>query len=527
MHLRALAEPLKAAVREAGGTPLEFNTVVVSDGITMGTPGMRASLVSREVIADSIELAVMGHAFDAVLVLVGCDKTLPAAAMALARLDRPGLVVYGGSIDAGRATLPGDDGPTDVSVQDVFEAVGAHAAGKISLPQLHAVEREACPGAGACGGQFTANTMAMVLTALGLSPLGVNDVPATHQAKADAVTACAATLMEMQREGRSARDLVTRDSLENATMMVAASGGSTNAVLHLLAIAHEAGVPFDLDDLHAAFARVPVLADLKPSGRFLAPDLFAVGGTALLAHRLRQLGTLHDTDTCTGESLHALLDARPVDPARDEVQEVVRPLTRPLAPHGGLVVLRGNVSPDGAVAKVSAGAARQFTGTARVFEGETPAFEAVQSRQVQPGDVVVIRGEGPAGGPGMREMLAVTAALAGQGLDKDVALLTDGRFSGASHGVVVGHVAPEAALGGPVGLLKDGDTVTLDLDARTLSTTADLDARRRAREEDGGEARRRQRLATLPGVLGKFARQVNSASRGATTTPFHPRSDRT
>ncbi|MGA7990092.1 MAG: dihydroxy-acid dehydratase [Thermoanaerobaculia bacterium] len=503
--LRALAEEVKAGVREAGGTPFEFGTIAISDGISMGTEGMRASLVSREVIADSIELAVSGHALDAVVALCGCDKTIPAAAMALARLDLPSVVLYGGSIEPGRVS------GKDVTIQDVFEAVGAHAAGKMSDEQLGAVEAGACPGAGACGGQFTANTMATALTFLGLSPMGANDVPATDTAKAGVAREAGRLVMDRVKDGLTPSKILTRASFENAIAAVAATGGSTNAVLHLLAIAREARVPLVLDDFDAISSRTPLFVDLKPGGRFTAPDLARAGGSRLVARRLVEAGLVKNAMTVTGRTLF--------DEARDAVetpgQEVVRPLSRPLKPHGGLAILRGTLAPEGAVVKLAGHERMRHTGPARVFDGEIAAFAAVQRREIRAGEVVVIRGEGPKGAPGMPEMLAVTAALVGQGLGDSVALVTDGRFSGATHGFMVGHVSPEAASGGPIGLLRDGDRVTLDVVARRLDVEIgeeDMAARRRAHRAWAPRA--------VSGVLAKYARLVSSASEGAVTGTF-------
>jgi len=505
MHLRALADPLKQGIREAGGTPIEFNTIMVTDGISMGSEGMHASLMSRETIADSIELAVRGHCLDAVVVLVGCDKTLPAAAMALARLDRPGLAFYGGSIMPGRI----DDIP--ITIQDVFEAVGAHASGRIDDAGLERVEDAACPGAGACGGQFTANTMAMALTGLGLSPMGANDVPAVHPDKDAQARRCGALVMDMIQRGQSARALITHESLTNAATLVTATAGSTNAILHLLAIAREAGVGFVLDEFDAIARRTPVITDLKPGGRYMAPDLFTAGGTPLVARRLFDAGLLSDAQTCTGNGLaEESRDAREAPG-----QQVVRSADAPFKPRGGFGVLYGNLAPEGCVIKLAGHGRLKHTGPARVFDGEQAAFEAVQAGAIQAGDVIVIRYEGPRGGPGMREMLAVTAALVGQGLGDDVALITDGRFSGATHGFMIGHVCPEAADGGPLALLADGDTVRIDVDAQTLDTDADLAARRA-----GWQA---PPPAATQGVYARYIAQVSSASTGAVTAfPFAP-----
>ncbi len=503
LTLRDLAQHTRAGIKAAGGTPIEFNTIAVTDGIAMGSSGMRASLVSREVITDSIELAVRGHCLDAVVVLVGCDKTIPAAAMALARLDIPGVVLYGGTI------APGCHQQKQVTIQDVFEAVGAHSAGRINDAELDALERVACPGAGACGGQFTANTMAMVLTFLGLSPLQLNDIPALHADKNAAAHRCGALVMAMLARGQSARAMITPASLRNAARAVAATAGSTNAVLHLLAIAHEAGVDFPLDEFYAAAKGTPVIADLKPGGRYTAAEMFTMGGTALVARELRVAGLIDDVVTVTGRSLFAELDALP--PAAP--QDVVFPVSKPLKPDGGYSILYGNLAPEGCIVKLAGHGRRSFTGPARVFDSEDATFAAVQSGGIRSGDVVVIRFEGPAGGPGMREMLAVTAALVGQGLSNDVALITDGRFSGATHGFMVGHIAPEAARGGPLAKLRDGDVVTIDVDSRQLSTAADLAARAAAPTPQHHER----------GALAKYAYMVSSASKGAVTSfPSNP-----
>lgn len=506
LTLRELAGHVREGVRAAGGTPVEFNTIAVTDGIAMGSEGMRASLPSREVIADSIELAVSGHCLDAVVAIVGCDKTIPAAAMALARLDLPGLVLYGGSIQ------PGVCHAKKITVQEVFEAVGAHAAGRIDEAELGRIERSACPGAGACGGQFTANTMAMVLTTLGLSPMGLNDIPATDPEKRVAAFRCGELAMSALAANRRPRATLSREAIDNAAIAVAATAGSTNAVLHLLAIAHEAGIDYPLERFEAA-SRTPVIADLKPGGRFTAVELHAAGGTAKVLEELRAAGKLHDTPTMTGEPLFAAIDAaRAAHATRtvtvtDEAAAVVPGFKAPLKPHGGYSVLYGNLAPEGCICKLPAGR-RQFEGPARVFDSEDAAFAAVQAREVRAGDVVVIRFEGPAGGPGMREMLAVTAALVGQGLGNEVALITDGRFSGATHGFMVGHISPEAARGGPLARLREGDPVCIDIDARRLDTTADLETREPTRIEP----------RVRHGALAKYARLVASASRGAITT---------
>jgi dihydroxy-acid dehydratase len=500
LNLRELAQAACDGVRAAGGTPIEFNTIAVTDGIAMGSSGMRASLVSREVIADSIELAVNGHCLDAVVLLCGCDKTIPAAAMALARMNVPGVALYGGSIAHG--TLGG----RAITIQDVFEAVGAHGAGKISGAQLADVEKRACPGAGACGGQFTANTMAMVLTALGLSPMGLNDIPATAAAKRDAARRCGELAMHCLRDDRKPRDLLTATAFRNAARLVAATAGSTNAVLHLLAIAHEAGVALSLEDFEEASRQTPVIADLKPGGRFTAVELSAAGGTAAVANELRLAGMLDDSPTVTGRNLFAEIADAPAAPAG---QQVVRSVADPLKPRGGYSILYGNLAPEGCVLKLAGHGRLRHQGPARVFESEEAAFAAVQSDAIRAGDVLVIRNEGPAGGPGMREMLAVTAALVGRGLGNDVALITDGRFSGATHGFMVGHIAPEAARGGPIGLLREGDRVSIDADSRRLETDADLESRRAAWRPAAPTVTR--------GALAKYARLVGSAAKGAVT----------
>ena len=499
INLRELAVHAGHGIRRGGGTPIEFNTIAVTDGIAMGSEGMRASLPSREVIADSIELAVRGHCLDAVVLLVGCDKTIPAAAMALGRLNLPGLILYGGS------TLPGHCRGKTITIQDVFEAVGAHSAGTIDEAELTEIEKAACPGAGACGGQFTANTMAMVMTFLGLSPLGLNDIPAADPDKRSAAEACGERVMQLfENNGPLPREIITATSLRNAARAVSATAGSTNAALHLLAIAHEAGVDFDLEEIHAA-SSVPVIADLKPGGRYTAAELYTMGGTALVAREMQAAGLLDDAPTVTGRSL---LEEVAAAPAGDPQQDAVRPVNNPIKPTGGYSILYGNLAPEGCIVKLAGHGRRQHSGPARVFDSEEAAFAAVQAREIKAGDVVVIRFEGPAGGPGMREMLAVTAALVGQGLGNEVALITDGRFSGATHGFMVGHVSPEAARGGPLAQLAEGDSVTIDVDRRVLETAAELGRRIPSRIEP--------RVAT--GALAKYARLVASASRGAVTT---------
>ena len=503
LNLRELAEHAAAGVRAAGGTPIEFNTIAVTDGIAMGTSGMRASLISREVITDSIELAVDGHCLDAMVVLCGCDKTIPAAAMAMARLNIPAVALYGGSIAHGTH----DNHP--ITIQQVFEAVGAHGAGKISDAELTSVEKDACPGAGACGGQFTANTMAMVLTTLGLSPMGLNDIPATHPAKGHAAFRCGELVMECFREDRKPLDLLSRTSFRNAARMVAATAGSTNAVLHLLAIAREADIEWNLEDFEPASVHTPVIADLLPAGRYTAVEMFGAGGSGRVAQELIAVDMLDDAPTVTGRSLFEEAAAAP----RADKQDVIHPVSSPLKPRGGYSILYGNLAPDGCILKLAGKDSGQFEGKARVFESEEDAFAAVQGDQIHAGDVIVIRNEGPAGGPGMREMLGVTAALIGRGMGNDVALITDGRFSGATHGFMVGHIAPEAARGGPIALLREGDSVIIDAEKRELRTNVDL-AKRRADWHPPAPK-------VTHGALAKYALLVGSASDGATTQPIN------
>jgi dihydroxy-acid dehydratase len=503
LNQRVLARHVKDGIRRAGGTPIEFNTVSVSDGVSMGTEGMRASLVSREVIADSIELVARGHLFDGLVCLVGCDKTIPAAVMALARLDLPGLVLYGGSIAPGRFR------GRDVTVMDVFEAIGAHAAGTMSAEDVHELEGVACPAAGACGGQFTANTMATVLDFLGVSSPGLNEIPATDPGKPAAAERAGELAMELVREDVRPSRLLTREALENAAAAVAGTGGSTNGVLHLLAIAREVGVELELDDFDRIASRTPIVADLKPGGRFVATDLFRAGGVALVARELVGAGAIHgDARTVDGRSLREVAEGARESPG----QQVVLRWDAPLKPTGGLAILRGSLAPEGSVVKL-AGHERLFhRGPARVFDSEEACFAAVKARSIRPGDVVVIRYEGPAGGPGMREMLHVTGALVGEGLGDEVALVTDGRFSGATHGLMVGHIAPEAARGGPIAAVRDGDSVVVDVERRVLEL-----------EVPAEEVTRRLADWTAPpprytsGVFAKYAALVGSASAGATT----------
>ncbi len=504
-HLRHLAARVKEGIRAAGGTPMEFNTIAISDGVTMGTEGMKASLVSRELIADSIELVGRGHMFDAVIALVGCDKTIPGAAMALIRLNVPGFALYGGSI------APGHFRGKDVTVGDVYEAIGAHAAGKISDTDLRELENVACPGAGACGGQFTANTMAMALEFLGLSPMGTASVPAIDPRKDEVARHCGQLIMDLLRRGVTPGDILTRQAFENAIAGVAASGGSTNAVLHLLALAREVGVPLTIDDFDTISRRTPLLADLKPGGRYVAVDLDRAGGIPLLVQRLVSAGLVDGKQmTPSGRTIGEEASLAVETPGQD----VVRPLSNPIKPNGGLVILKGNIAPEGCVVKIAGHERLYHRGPARVFDREEDAMSAVIHGEIKPGDVVVIRYEGPRGGPGMREMLGVTGAIVGAGLGEEVALLTDGRFSGATRGLMVGHVAPEAALGGPIALLHEGDIIIFDIQARRLDVelpAAEL------------SARLAQWTEPVPrytnGVFAKYAVLVSSASEGAITRP--------
>ena len=502
-HLRRLSARVKEGIRAAGGTPIEFNTVAVSDGISMGTEGMKASLISREVIADSIELVTRGHLFDAVVALSGCDKTIPGTVMALARLDLPSLMLYGGSI------MPGRFQGRDVTIQDVFEGVGAHAARKMTDAELLDLESRACPGPGACGGQFTANTMATAFEVLGISPVGTASVPAMDERKDDVAFRAGEMVMELLKKGVSARQIITRPALENAVAAVAATGGSTNGVLHLLGVAREAEVELRIDDFDRISSRTPLIADLKPGGRFVANDLYHAGGVPLVARRLLDAGRLDGgCMTVTGRTLGE--EVRDVEETPG--QEVVRPVAAPLKPTGGLVILRGNLAPEGCVVKVAGHERKLHRGPARVFDREEDSFRAVQNGEIREGDVVVIRYEGPVGGPGMREMLGVTAALVGAGLGESVALLTDGRFSGATHGLMAGHVVPEAARGGPIAVVRDGDPIVFDVDARRLDVEV---------SEQEMDARLRRWKAPEPryasGVMAKYARLVSSASEGAVT----------
>jgi dihydroxy-acid dehydratase len=502
-HLRRLAAKVKEGVRAAGGTPMEFNTVSISDGISMGAEGMKCSLISREVIADSIELVARGNHFDGLVCLSGCDKTNPGVVMALARLDIPGLALYGGSI------APGHLNGKDLTIQDVFEAVGAFASKRISAEQFLAVENAACPGAGACGGQFTANTMSTVMEFLGISPMGSNGVPATVPEKDEAAFQAGKLVMELLRSDLRPSQILTRKAIENAIASVAATGGSTNAVLHLLAIAREAGVELTIDDFDRISDRTPLIADLKPGGRFVANDLYKAGGIQLVAKRLIDAGLVHrDTMTVTGKTIAEAAQMAKETPD----QQVVRPITQPLKPTGGLVILKGNLAPEGCVVKVAGHERLIHKGPARVFDREEDAFHAVQQGEIKDNDVVVIRYEGPKGGPGMREMLGVTAALVGAGLGDSVALLTDGRFSGATHGLMAGHVAPEAAHGGPIAALRDGDTIVFDIKARRLDVEiSDQEMKSRLSRWQAPAPRYKT------GVMAKYAKLVSSASEGAVT----------
>lgn len=502
-HLRRLAAKVKEGIRAAGGTPLEFNTVSISDGITMGTEGMKTSLISREIIADSIELVSIGNMFDAVVALCGCDKTVPGTVMALARLDIPALTLYGGSI------MPGKFQGRDVTIQDVFEAVGQHAEGTITVEELDDLISKGCPGPGACGGQFTANTMATAVEMLGIAPMGSGSVPAVLAEKDNEAYKAGQLVMDMLADDRRPSQIITRKSLENAITSVAATAGSTNGILHLLAIAHEAQVPLTLEDFHAISQRTPVLADLKPGGQFVANDLYEAGGIPFLAKRLAEAGLLHaDELTVTGKTIGVEANAA----TETEGQQVVRPVDVPLKPTGGFAILRGNLAPDGCVIKLAGQDRTLHRGPARIFEREEDTFAAIKGGEINPGDVVVIRYEGPTGGPGMREMLGVTAALVGAGLSEDVALLTDGRFSGATHGFMICHVAPEAAKGGPIAILQEGDEIVIDAKERRLDVElSDAEIESRFEQWTPPEPRYAR------GVMAKYANAVSSASEGAVT----------
>jgi dihydroxy-acid dehydratase len=501
---RRLADCVKEGIRAAGGTPMEFNTISVSDGVTMGTEGMKASLISREVIADSIELVVRGHLLDGVVCLTGCDKTMPGAAMAMGRLDVPSVALYNGTI------YPGMYKGRTVDVVSVYEAIGAYRAGKISLDELHEIENVACPGAGACGGQYTANTMSMVLEFLGLSPGGLNGIPAEDPEKDEAARRCGEIVMDLVRRDVRPSSIVTRSSLENAIASVAATGGSTNGVLHLLAIAHEFGLELDIDEFGAIADRTPIVADMKPGGRFAASELYDAGGVELVMRELLKRDLLDGSQATVDGRTIAQVAA---DAVETEGQTVVVPIETPIKPTGGLAILRGTLAPDGCVVKLAGHERRLHRGPARVFDSEGACYEAVRAQRIKPGDVVVIRYEGPVGGPGMQEMLSVTAALVGEGLGDSVALITDGRFSGGTHGLMIGHIAPEAALGGPIGLVEEGDEIVIDVDRKALDLNVD----------DATLAARRAAWAPPPprytcGVMAKYAALVSTASEGAVTT---------
>ncbi len=506
--LRELAVDVARGIREAGGTPMEFNTIAISDGITMGTEGMKTSLVSREIIADSIELVARGHMFDGIVALVACDKTIPGAAMALLRLNVPGVVLYGGTI------LPGKYKGKDITIQDVFEAVGANAGGRLSDEELLALENSACPGAGACGGQYTANTMATVMEIIGLSPMGLNAIPQVDARKHDAARQCGEVILNCVRKNILPRDIVTRESIDNAIASVAASGGSTNAVLHLLAFAREAGIPLSIDDFQELSSKTPLLADLKPAGRYTAADVDKAGGIPVIAKRLYDGGFVHgEAMTVTGKTFREQVQIAKETPAQD----VIRPLDNPIKKSGGIVILKGSLAPQGSVIKVTGLNRTHQTGPARVFDSEEAAMHAVLGGEIQSGDIVVIRYEGPRGGPGMREMLGVTSAIVGAGLSETVALVTDGRFSGATRGFMVGHVAPEAEVGGPIAAVREGDSITIDIDTREINL-------------DIAVAELHERLSRFSkpvpkyttGVMAKYVALVRSASDGAITSQPMP-----
>jgi dihydroxy-acid dehydratase len=501
---RRLAESVKAGIRAAGGTPMEFGTVSISDGVTMGTEGMKASLISREVIADSIELVARGHLFDGLVCLVGCDKTMPGAAMALARLDIPGLALYNGTI------YPGTYKGRNVDIVSVYEAIGAYRAGTISLEELHGIENAACPGAGACGGQYTANTMSTVLEFIGLSPAGLNGIPAEDPKKDEAAFRSGELVMDLVRRDVRPKQIVTRRALENGIASVAATGGSTNGVLHLLAIAHEFGIPLDIDDFGAIADRTPIVGDMKPGGRYSASEMYDAGGVGLVMRELLKRDLLDGTaPTVDGRTIAEIASATVETPG----QQVVVPIETPIKPVGGLTILRGSLAPEGCVVKLAGHERRLHRGPARVFDSENACYDAVRAQQIKPGDVVVIRYEGPVGGPGMQEMLQVTAALVGEGLGDSVALLTDGRFSGGTHGLMIGHVAPEAALGGPIAVVQEGDEIVIDVDRKALDleVTPDEIARR-------FEGWKPPTPRYAGGVMAKYAALVGSASQGAVTT---------
>ena len=505
INQRRLAEFVKEGIRAAGGTPMEFNTISISDGVSMGSEGMKASLISREVIADSIELVVRGHLLDGVVCLVGCDKTIPGAAIALGRLDVPGTILYNGTIYPGMYK-----GKRQATVVTVFEAIGAYRAGKITLDELYEVENVSCPGAGACGGQYTANTMSLVCEFLGLSPAGLNGIPAEAPEKDDAARRTGEIVMDLVRDDVRPSRFVTRKSIENAIAGVAATGGSTNGVLHLLAIAHEYGIPLDIDEFGAIADRTPIVADMVPGGRYTAADMYEAGGVGLVMAELLKKGLIHgDLPTVDGRTIARIA----ADAVAAPDQKVVVPIETPIKPVGGLSILRGTLAPDGCVVKLAGHERRHHRGPARVFDSEQACYDAVRARRIAPGDIVVIRYEGPVGGPGMQEMLSVTAALVGEGLGDSVALITDGRFSGGTHGLMIGHVAPEAALGGPIGLVREGDTIVIDVDRHALDLEVPADELARRRLEWTAPAPRYR-----SGVMAKYAALVSSASRGAVTT---------